>query len=167
MDPGRLYDVCSTVLGAVEDAYAADDTATPLPARRYVADGQPAWDLCADGQLVVYVENTRAGLPGLDQSLQPLNCFAPRVAFLWVELARCVPTMTDSGRPPAPDAIEASAQTILADPVRMANAITEAYQAGALGVKWGLIVGDWQALGPQGGLGGGRLQVQLALMGAA
>lgn len=165
MDPTKLYQAASAVLTAVVDAYSADETATPLPARQYVADGQPAWDLCADGQLTVYLANTRAGMPGLDQSTQPLTCFAPRVATLWVEVARCVPTVTDSGKAPTAEAIDASAQVLMEDPVRFANAITEAYRAGNLGSKWGLIVGDWEQLGPAGGLGGGRLQVQLGLMG--
>lgn len=155
----RLYLAARALLDAVVAGYAAAGVA--LPPRQFVSDGTPAWD-CE--QVTVYVERTFSGTVAAE-STSPMNCLVVRSAQFSIEIARCTPVFADgwSDAPPTGDAIEAVAETVLADPMIVANSIVAAQRAGDLAGKDGLSLIEWESLGPQGGLVGGRQRVRWQL----
>lgn len=158
--PDRLYGVARQVL----DTVAAGLTAAgkSVPTRQYVADGNlVAWD-CE--QLVVSVESTQgsAGNPAVEYQ-GPAFALAMRTATLGVWICRCCPAVDDDGDPPAADAIDASAQVVLADPMVMLDCLWRAHNSGALATCSGLAFQRWQAIGPMGGLTGGVLRLNIDL----
>lgn len=157
IEPERVYTAARQVLDAVERHY--DHVSVDLPDRRYVSDGQPAWD-CE--QCVVYVERVFPGLSDMElpQAIDPAGV---RSARLWVEVVRCTPTLDDAPTYPSPTEIESNAMLVLADSVLTWQAIRVAQQAGDLGACHSLVLDDWQALGPAGGYAGGRLGLRIQL----
>lgn len=158
MPSSQLYDACAATLAAVVAHYST--LGVELPARRYVNSGEPAWDC---DQVVVYPETT---VPGLSTTItnEPLRpCTYFRTATLYIEIARCVPVESGNGRPPTVDRLDEAARRLLADPVDVANGILAANRSGTLGGFDGISLGSWDALGPQGGFGGGRQTIQFQL----
>jgi hypothetical protein len=83
-----------------------------------------------------------------------------------VSLIRCVPVVDNSGDViilPAVEDLEAAALIAAVDERTIMNALIEAQQGGDLADCHGIAFGGWNAEGPSGGLGGGRLAVRLAL----
>lgn len=152
-----IYDVARATLDVVVAAYI--DAGVDLPDRQYVADGTPAWDC---DQVTVYAERTFSGFAG-QEVVAPLDCLHIRSAVFWVEIARCVPALTNRGAAPTAAAIEASAQVILRDPIIVANALVQAYRDGELGGCLGLVLEGWEGLGPEGGYAGGRQRFRYQL----
>lgn len=155
----RLFDAAQALLDTVVAHYVTAGVA--LPDRQFVSDGTPAWD-CE--QVVVYVERTFSGTLE-NENTRPLNCLVVRSAQMVVEIARCTPVFASEydDSPPAADAIQAVSRQVLADSMHMTNAIVAAHQAGELGGCKGLALVEWESLGPQGGLVGGRQRVRWQL----
>jgi hypothetical protein len=155
----RLYSAARALLDTVVAYY--DDQGVPLPDRRFVSDGTPAWD-CE--QVCTYVERTFSGTLE-DENTRPMNCLVVRSAQIVVEIARCTPVFANewSDAPPAADEIDGVAQTVLGDSMLLANGIVAAHKAGDLGGCRGLALVEWESLGPQGGLVGGRQRVRWQL----
>ena len=110
------------------------------PERRYIAPEEPAWDCCE--QLVVYS-------PGINDQLtspiSPIPVTATRhrtarisLVFLTVQVGRCVPTGTMGKgpgakyRPPTAEALDASAQQVMADGWALYNGIYNRLYQGVL-----------------------------------
>lgn len=160
--PDRLYGIARVVLDTVAAGLNAAGGSHVAPSRQYVADGNMvAWD-CE--QLVVAVDSTQnhAGNAAVE-SVDLAFAMAARSATLGVWLVRCCPTVEDDGEPPAAAEIEASAQTVLADPMIMLDCLWRAHTAGNLGTCKGLAFQRWQSLGPMGGLTGGVLRLNIDL----
>ena len=155
----RLYSAAKALLDVVVAHYA--DQGVPLPDRRFVSDGTPAWD-CE--QVVTYVERTFSGTLE-NENTRPLNCLVVRSAQIVVEIARCTPVFANDydDAPPTAEAIDGVAQTVLGDSMHLTNAIVAGHQAGELGGCKGLALVEWESLGPQGGLVGGRQRVRWQL----
>lgn len=155
----RLYAAARALLDQVVAYYAEQDV--PLPPRQFVSDGTPAWD-CE--QVVTYVERTFSGTLE-NENTRPLNCLVVRSAQIVIEIARCTPVFANEydDAPPTGEAIEAVSQLVLADSMHLTNAIVGAHQAGDLGGCKGLALVEWESLGPQGGLVGGRQRVRWQL----
>lgn len=88
------------VLQRVESVFASYNV--PLPERRYWTIGTPVVD-CA--QVVVALTQVYLGMPG-DEAGAPVRCHMPRSAVLTVSIAREIPTVITSGRPPSGNTIE-------------------------------------------------------------
>lgn len=155
----RLYDAARALLDVVVEHYAT--VGVPLPPRQFVSDGTPAWD-CE--QVCVYVERTASGTVEAETTTA-INCLVVRSAQITVEIARCTPVFADefSDAPPTAEAIEAVSRLVLADPMHLTNAIVAAHRAGNLGGDKGLSLIEWESLGPQGGLVGGRQRIRWQL----
>lgn len=155
----RLYDLASSVLAAVEAFYAL--AGEPLPARRYVSPGLPAWD-CDEGQVTAQVLRT-FGIAGsiAQETVAPLDATFRRGAELAVEVVRCTPTLGDDGNPPTAAALEASAVTLLRDAQMMTNAVLDAQASGLLPGCGGVAIMGWSSVGPDGALLGGTLVLRL------
>jgi hypothetical protein len=150
----RLWECASKLLDTVANYYREKEE--PLPARRFVSPGLPSWE-CE--QVTAYVERTYSGEALDTEGTGLVDCLVMRHAVIVIEIARCAP-MTDMtlDQPQIPTVgdEEESARAVLADPMLIVNAAVQAYRAGDLAGCRGLAIVDWEALGPESGLAGGR-----------
>lgn len=161
-DPALLFDLAADVLAAVETYYVAQ--AVPLPERRYVSDGLVAFD-CE--LLAVQVERVFGHEGNVAQEgIQALTAhvgFQLAGASVAVWLIRCAPMMSERGTPPTPAQIEASAQAVLGDPIRLRTALVAAQRAGQITGCNSLAFEAWEGHGPEGGMVGGLLRVRAGI----
>lgn len=123
-NPTRLYDLAAGVLAAVETTYQAENI--PLPDRRYVSDGPPAYD-CE--QVVVALVRMYPGLPFQEDPGQPiLKLTLMRSVTLAVHVVRCIPVVNNAGKAPSVDAMEASGLTVLTDSWMLPWAMLEGHR---------------------------------------
>lgn len=167
MSDPSLYDLAGAVLLAVE----AGSYAEALPARRYVSNGEVAWDLedvCAaiaglGGQVTVRVVRsfTHAGVLAAEIPAA-MGFVAGLGAEIEIQVMRCVPIVDTAGdyiTVPSPSEIEASAAVILSDASDVFAAVLAAYRSGDLPGCSGVAYGGWVGAGPQGGIGGGSTTI--------
>jgi hypothetical protein len=162
IDPDRAYTIAGLVVDAIADHY--DGLGLPLPERRYVAPGLPAYD-CP--MLAVHVERIfphdgNLGVESVPQ-LEGEAAFYMRGIALAVYLLRCVPPLNNDGTPPAADLEETAAADILRDPVHEWRAVLAALDAGDLPGCGGLAWQGWESVTPDGLLGGGVLRFLVSL----
>lgn len=161
-----IYDLCADLLAAVVARHGS-----PLPARRYVAAGAPAWD-CE--LLATWCERT-AGLASADPAQEGLVAHsrepthAMRYGVFVVTLMRCTPAVpdtvgTEAVLPTVADE-QAAAAALYEDGQRLVNAVVAAEKAGELVGCHGLALVDWRVIGPDGGLVAGELRLRIALTG--
>lgn len=160
-----LYDAAAALLAAA--VAALDLTDARAPARFYVSDGPVALD-CE--QVTVEVAgigqaDTAPQSPFLEPGRRPLIASLGLVA-LKITATRCVPVVSDSGRPPSVAAIQASAQKVLADGWSIWNYLHQQIRDGALfpGCQ-GVFIDPAQPIGTSGGVGGWTLTVRVPLDG--
>jgi hypothetical protein len=150
----RLHDFATDVLTAVVDAFAA--AAVDLPARRYVAHGEVAYDC---DQLVVGLERFALGLPGAeDQGV--IRAPVSRTAIFAVHLLRCVPVPDKQGNPPTPDALDDSSLELMVDAWLLLTGVLGAYNDSELSTRCdSLAIAGLDPYGPQGNYGGSVLRI--------
>lgn len=163
-DPLRLYAACRELLDVVIEGYIAN--ALPIPERRYVSDGPlVAWD-CE--QVTSYCENTFAGLSDAELP-SATDAAGVRSARLYVEVVRKSPTfdapagLQQMPPPPPPERIDDNAKVALVDAIMLPWCVRAAKRAGTLPSCAGLIIDQWQAIGPAGSYVGSRLGVRVQL----
>jgi len=157
----RIYDLARAMLDAIVANWPTDtDLAAALPARRYVSFGTPAWD-CEQ----VVVGPSRLYSIEADPSLEGLIAWKPLFANnaveMNVQIIRCQPT-GDGTNPPSTTQLETIALAVHQDIEVVRQVLVDAQQNGSLATPSGLSFGNWNSLGPQGGLGGGSQVVRLA-----
>lgn len=103
-DAKALSEFMDEVLERIINLY--DSFSMPLPERRYWTMGDPAID-CE--QLVVSFVQMYLGAPG-DEAMEPKRCRDPRSATVRISVARKVPVVGQSGKPPSPEAIQTYAE---------------------------------------------------------
>lgn len=159
--------MAESILGSIVDHYAA--AAVTLPARQYVAPGDPtqiAWD-CE--QLVVAIQGIGwgqapdAGVP-TPRIGAPVSALAMRHAIYVVQLVRCTPTEgdPDSGIPEA-SAIHAAGLEFMTDMGLMSQALMVACATLRTGLdKTGLVQpGAVNPDGPSGAFHGMSAQIAI------
>jgi hypothetical protein len=135
--------------------------AAELPERRYVAFGEVAID-CE--QITVSIERTFTIEADAATEVTATGAlFFMRAVEVTVQIARCIPTVDDDGNMPRPEDIEVSAAIAAQDEQNIRDALIDAQQEGDLASCNGIALQNWTAVGPDGGFGGGRLGVLLAL----
>ena len=152
--PDAVADVADLILQDAEAALV--NAGQAAPARVYRSHGQPAWDLCSEDALVVYVA-----------TLQPAPG-AQRCAVRWraefhVQIIRCVPGIDDNGRAPTADALDGSAADLLRDAWVLAAAMPS-FAAAAVGCD-DVVAGAARALGPSGGVAAWDLPLTVSITG--
>lgn len=172
MSDSSLYLLASSLLAGIETQWAGED----LPDRRYVADGETAWDFESfgdwpefSGQLTVRVVRVYPHTGDARQEFSGVFGIETMLgAEVEVQVLRCVPGVgQDEGGISIPSAeeIEASAAVVLADAMDLWAAVLAAKRAGDLpgcnGVTWM----GWSGVGPQGYMGGGSSTFRLDLAG--
>lgn len=162
IDPDRAYQVAAGVVEVVSDYYEANSL--PLPDRRLVTPGLPAYD-CA--MVAVHVERIypHDGRVGVEQvpQLEGETAFYMRAMSVGLYVLRCVPTLDNSGAPPPSDLEEAAAADILRDPVHLWRALSAAIGDDVLPGCGGVAWEGWETITPSGALGGGLLRCRISL----
>lgn len=108
---GIAYDLAARLLTVVNDGFTA--AGVTLPERQYVGPGVIVAYDCE--QLTVVCTAIGSGVPGRRANLPIAGCREQRLGSYRIELVRCVPVIDDSGNPPPPAALQASAQATLRD----------------------------------------------------
>lgn len=165
----RIFDIATACLEAVEAHYGSEGY--DLPARRYVANGLPAFDLTedqeCDEQVTVFCESTYGiqGSPLIEDPREQLADagHAMRAGIFAITVVRCVPTIDDSTAIPTVAEENASSQEIYADAVLTLNALVAAQRAGELPGCGSITFLRWTNENAQGGVGAGTLRVAIAL----
>jgi len=154
-DPANVFTLASAIRDEVIALYAA--ASLPLPARRLVSEGFPAWDSCE--QLIVELRRVvRGNVPTED--LSPINCAGVRFAELHVWIIRCAAPMNQDGSPPAVAAIETVAETLYTDAWFLPTSLAESVSSGTLATPChDVVVGPLRIQGPEGGYVGVDLTV--------
>lgn len=162
IDPDRAYTIAGLVVDAIGDHY--DGLSLPLPERRLVVPGLPAYD-CP--MLAVHVERIFPHDGNLSAEAVPQMegeaAFQLRALAVAVYLLRCVPPLNNDGSVPAVELEEGAAADILRDPVHEWRAILDALDAGELPGCGGVAWNGWESLTPDGLLGGGVLRFLVSL----
>lgn len=162
---GPAYDAAALLLAELIVGYT--EAGVPLPTRRYVVPGiVPAYD---DTQLTVAVQQVSVGQPGRAIGVPVANCGPLLLVSLRVELIRCTPKVDDRGTPPTVEAMASSAQEVLRDLALVHKIVREAAPTLAgkgdpmLGRGIPVALTGASPLGPDGGLAGTRLDVDVPL----
>lgn len=127
-EPSAFFDLAETVLDCIcstmETLHADDPTYPGCPCYAFVSVGAPALDSCcgncsegdSHGLLAVTLNNVLESnsFPNSDPATHP--CAAQLlVAEIGVTVARCVPTIEETGRQPTAALIEASSLVLYTD----------------------------------------------------
>lgn len=141
-------------------AWFADNAPTPeLPARRYVAGGDPravAWDdtngqvTVALGRILLGLDATRAPQPVRVPRASPANSGRyQRTASLEVQIVRCAPALAPA------EELHAHGLQVIEDGGNLIRAVLDVAKSGALTrvpvAEAGITVDDLVTLGPDGG----------------
>lgn len=161
--PERIYDVCGQLLAAVEARHGA-----PLPARRYISAGAPAWDC---DLLATWCERTAGTAGTVAQEAVVVHTAEPthamRYGLFVVTLVRCTPAVPDADGQtvtlPTVEDEDGAARTLYEDAQRMLNALVAANKAGELPGCHSVAFVDWRTVGPDGGYVAGELRVRVGL----
>lgn len=161
--PGRVYDVCTDLLGGVIANHGGS-----LPGRTYVSAGAPAWD-CE--LLAVWCERTYQCDGDITQEARaPQRAGAAhtmRAGTFVVTLLRCTPAVIDvEGADvvlPTVEAEQEASELLYEDNQRIMNALMAAEKDGSLPGCHGVAFIDWRSLGPFGGLVAGEQRVAVGL----
>lgn len=151
-----LVDLCPRILADIETAYGR--AGVELPARRYWLMGSPVVD-CE--QLTLSVVQLYLGPPG-DEAATPQRCDAPRTVVLQVQVHRCAPVASKTGRPPTPEAIAAAAASLSTDALLLLDAAAGLDQWDPLGPGLGVIA-TVEVIDQQGDFHGVALNLTLAI----
>jgi hypothetical protein len=143
-DAVNLRDMMEGVLGRVQNVFQSYNV--ELPVRQYWTMGQPAVD-CE--QLVVYFQQLYLGPPGA-QVGEPQRCHVPRSATITISIARATPIVSQNGRPPAPDKIEAASEVLAIDAWVLMESVNQLDQWDDAGYGVGVIA-TLEVTAPEGG----------------
>ncbi len=146
-----LVSMAQALLDGVVDGYGA--RGITLPERRYWTLGTPAND-CE--QVVVSWQQVYLGTPG-DEASSPLTCDSPRSGVFTVQLCRDMPVVSESGKAPSPEAIQAASRCLLLDAYVLLDILANIDPLG-MGV---IVTGD--VVEVSGGLGCVQVQTVLAV----
>ena len=158
----------SELLTAAQAGLTLARTGNVIPSRVYVAHGPPAVDFCAEGLLVVYLDNPAIGEDG--PSVRKAEAVGPTkrmpILRMCIELWRCVPNVSDQGIPPSETDLTTSANGLANDMWALdtylrVNKLT-LFPTG-LGSTVIPNFSDPVPLPPQGGMSGWRWRVQVPI----
>lgn len=160
-----MYDAAALLLSLIGTGYGESGVA--LPQRQYVTPGVvPAYD---DPQLTVSVLAVRVGVIGTTIGAPIRECGNVRYVSLRAELIRCTPAVEGDGAAPTAAALLDSAKEVLRDLELLHSIVYSSRGALAgkgdahLGVGLPVAMSGSTPLGPDGGLAGVRVDVDVPL----
>jgi hypothetical protein len=165
-----LYDLADEVLSVCEAALAL--LPAGVPARSYVAHGLPAIDceqLTVSVFTVPQADTSPRSLP-LDRQFKVSKFGSLNLIFLTVQLVRCYPPVTASGRQqnlaPRVEDLTAFSQLIYADGWQLWNGLQTAKRLGAFaGTCREFSLDPLLPIQPQGGFAGWAVPIEVQLDG--
>lgn len=155
-DAVNLRDMMQGVLERVQSVFQSYNV--ELPARRYWTMAEPAVD-CE--QLVVYFQQMYLGAPGAELG-EPQRCHVPRSATIGVSISRITPIVSQNGRPPTPEAIEAASEVMAIDSWVLMSSINSLDQWDETGFGVGVIA-TLNVGSPEGGFQTTTLTITMAV----
>lgn len=155
-DAVNLRNMMQGVLGRVQTVFQSYNV--ELPARQYWTMASPAVD-CE--QLVIYFQQMYLGAPGAEVG-EPQRCHVPRSASLAVSISRATPIVSQNGRPPSPDAIEAASEVLAIDAWVLMESINQLDQWDETGYGVG-VVATLDVSPPEGGFQTTTMLVTMAV----
>lgn len=155
-DAVHLRDMMAGVLERVQNVFQSYNV--ELPNRRYWTMGMPAID-CE--QVVVYFQQLYLGPPGA-QVGEPQRCHVPRSATLTVSIARETPIVSQNGRPPTPERIEAASEILAIDAWVLMETINQLDQWDETGYGIGVIA-TLETSAPEGGFQTTNMVITMAV----
>lgn len=169
MSDTRIRDVARTILDSL--ATGLEAAGISVPEKRNLAAGDHAHDFtagkCAE-QLAVGWDGSYQGTvsPSGNLTNAAIKCAVPLTAQYTCILTRCVPTLDSRGRPPSAAELTVSAEEIMLDAMTIATVAVEKQIADSLtGIGCSLVgIGQLQAIGPLGGVGGVQMTLQVTLV---
>jgi len=153
----EIFDAASDLLARVEAAAAA--AAVTLPDRRFVSNGEVAFD-CA--LVAVQLPSAFRGTPAFPESDRNRRNTVVWTFEFTVWLVRDVPILSEQGVWPSAAAITDSASIILRDAHVLTYGLLPQLDELAAGCT-SLAVGNLAGVGPEGGVAGWQLPVQIGL----
>ena len=146
-----MYDLAADTLDEATRLLDPNVTGRDLPARRYVSHGQPPVEFC-DGLLAVWLGPLDTAQVGPAVAHQ-----TRRVITLSVDVWRCWPT--GDSKPVGPDDLSKVSLALADDLDRLSLGLS-----GWLAARCGPVTfSPAQSLGPNGGMAGWRLSVQVGI----
>jgi hypothetical protein len=155
-DAVNLRDMMQGVLERVQSVFQSYNV--ELPARRYWTMAEPAVD-CE--QLVVYFQQMYLGAPGAELG-EPQRCHVPRSATIGISISRITPIVSQNGRPPSPEAIEAASEVMAIDSWVLMSSINSLDQWDETGFGVGVIA-TLNVGSPEGGFQTTNLTITMAV----
>jgi hypothetical protein len=155
-DAVHLRDLLLGVLERVQSVFQSYNV--ELPVRQYWTMGEPAID-CE--QLVVFFQQLYLGPPGA-QVGEPQRCHVPRSATLTISLSRATPIVSQNGRPPAPEKIEAASEILAIDAWVLMDSVNQLDQWDETGYGVGVIA-TLDSASPEGGFQTTNLTITMAV----
>lgn len=111
LTPDLLWFVADEILQCICTALAAESEC-PCPCRSYVSVGQPAFDDCCEGQLVVWIERVFWQDIFPNQTTQAAICAGQLAADIAVQYLTCAPMIKDDGSAPSGPELSESARRV-------------------------------------------------------
>lgn len=155
-DATRIFDLAEALLSGIETA--ADGLGIDLPSRRFIAEGEVAWDCPL---VAVAVPRIYRGRP-LAEAQDVNRRFDTFVVEYDVWILREVPRPSDNGKLPTPTQITASAKTIMTDGFLITVGLRSTVRT-LDGLCTSAAATQTFAQGPDGGLGGWQSTIEVAL----
>lgn len=169
MSDSRLLDVANTILTNL--ATALTTAGIDVPTKQIVTTGDLAHDFqaakCAE-QFSITWDGAFQGQVSQSGSLvnQAIRCSMPLVAQFSLALLRCVPVVKNRGTAPSDAELNASGEQLLIDAMTLPAVLIDTHVAGTLLDDACTLLGivSLQSFGPQGGVGGVVLSIQVSLV---
>lgn len=114
-DPYSYFEIAENLLNTINEVFSSNQV--PLPSRQYIAVGPENTVAYDCEQLTITFKNVADGLAYNDMP-RMLSCQQMESGIFYVELVRCLPGMTTSGRsvlPPEPEALSETAKGMMRD----------------------------------------------------
>lgn len=156
-----LDDLAHEILATAIDAL--EDNAITPPVRQFVSPGAIADDC---DQIAVELARIFTGRPGAEVA-EPEQCGYARTAEFFIRIVRCLASASDDDDIiPTPDELNGDAKIVMRDIWVIHQELITRRAAGTfLDRCQNLLVGNALPAGPEGGLGGWQLLIQVQIHG--
>lgn len=155
------WEIASALLVTLEAAFSADDA---LPKRRYVSDGSAVFDF--DEALAVEWERNEPYPRTGDESASTPADFSSGIVAMQsvfnIIVMRHTPWPDEVGTPPKPSVIQANAEIVHADALRVLIALSDGIKNGIFGHCAQVTLYSQQGFGPDGGTVGSTTRIAIA-----
>lgn len=162
--PDHLYTLADEILATCIDALS--DNGIAPPTKNFISAGTiiDFPDECPD-MLAVELTRIYTGLPGIEVAL-PEKCGHARTAEFLIRIVRCLDSANEENNNPTVDQLNADALATYSDIWVLHQELIERKAAGTfLDACQSLLIGNALPDGPEGGIGGWTIQLDVQIHG--